>query len=200
MNLYYYAPEPKSEELTQAYRAIATVLERSGATVWTRESTAGEALGGHSRQSPLERVQAIIIEGTEPDPEVGYLLAYAIAQKKPALLMTLKGRMRRSPLETFGKVHGIPTTLQQAHYMPATAEKALQCFLERFDAAAFPQIPSIKFTLRITDEIAEFLHWKTLNTKLSKADYLRKAILDDIIGKDETYKKYRRSQKSPKVG
>lgn len=199
MNLYFYAPEPKSEELTQAYRSIAAVLERTGATVWTRESTAGEAFGGHSRQSPLERVQAIIIEGTEPDPEVGYLLAYAIAQKKPALLLTLKGRVRRSPLETFGKEHGIPSTLQQAHYLPSTAEKALQTFLERFDTEVFPQIPSIKFTLRITDEIEDFLHWKTHNTKLSKADYLRKAIQEDIMGKDDAYKKYRRSRRMPKA-
>ncbi len=199
MNLYFYAPQPKSEELTLAYRSIAAVLERTGATIWTRESTAGEAFGGHSRLSPLERVQAIIIEGSEPDPEVGYLLAYAIAQKKPALLLTLKGHIRQGPLETFGRAHGIPKTLQQAHYLPATAEKSLTTFLERLDAIPYMQIPSIKFTLRITDEIEEFLHWKTHNTKLSKADYLRKAIQEDIMGADEAYKKYRRSRRVPKA-
>lgn len=199
MNLYYYTPQPKSDEFAQAYRSISTVLERTGATIWTRESTAGEAFAGHSQLSPLERVQAIIIEGSEPDPEVGYLLAYAIAQKKPALLLTLKGHVRQNPLETFGKAHRIPATLQQAHYLPATAEKALLPFLQRLDAIPYMQIPSIKFTLRITDEIEEYLHWKTHNTKLSKADYLRKTIQEDIMGNDEAYKKYRQSRRAPKA-
>lgn len=196
MNLYFYAPEPSSEEFTQAYRAVTAVLERTGATVWTRESATGDALGGRTRQSPLERVRAIVIEGTKPDPEVGYLLAYAIAQKKPALLLTLKGHVRQSPLETFGKSHSIPKTLQQALYLPITAEKALLPFLERLDAIPFLQVPSIKFTLRITEDIEEYLHWKTHNTKISKADYLRKAIQEDLISKDEAYKHYRKHRRS----
>ncbi|MBU1167747.1 GAF domain-containing protein, partial [Patescibacteria group bacterium] len=52
------------------------------------------------------------------------------------------------------------------------------------------KIPNIKFTLRISKEIDRYLNWKVHNTKKTKADFLREAILEDLMEPDEEYKKF----------
>lgn len=51
------------------------------------------------------------------------------------------------------------------------------------------KIPKIKFTLRITKEIEQFLNYKVANTKHSKADYVR-AYLEKMMGGDPAYNKF----------
>lgn len=50
--------------------------------------------------------------------------------------------------------------------------------------------PTIKFTLRLTPSIIEFLEWKASRSKLSKADYLRKLLKEEIMPNDKEYKKH----------
>lgn len=54
-----------------------------------------------------------------------------------------------------------------------------------------PDLPRRKFTLRITDAIENFLHYKTHNTKLSKADYLRGQI-EKLMEDDKGWQDYQR--------
>jgi hypothetical protein len=51
------------------------------------------------------------------------------------------------------------------------------------------EIPRIKFTLRITPTIDEYLDWKSQEVKLKKADFLRDEI-DQLIAKDAEFQKY----------
>lgn len=51
------------------------------------------------------------------------------------------------------------------------------------------KIPKIKFTLRITPEIEQYLTFKVTNTKESKAEYVRK-LLEELMEKDDGYKKF----------
>ncbi len=55
------------------------------------------------------------------------------------------------------------------------------------------KIPKIKFTLRITPEIEQYLTFKVANTKESKAEYVRK-LLEELMEKDEGYKKFQGPQ------
>lgn len=201
MKVYFYAPESSSPALVENSRTIADILRRAGVDVITKNMDAAEAFPDSYKQleqrgqSLLDHVAAIVIEGTEPDPEVGYLLAYAIAQKRPALLLTAKGNVDRNPLQTFG-AQQVPKTLSIARYLPAQLEQIVVGFLQELGEIEYLEIPSIKFTLRITPQIERYLHWKTHNTPLSKADFLRKILLEDIIARDESYQRYRRKRKS----
>lgn len=49
--------------------------------------------------------------------------------------------------------------------------------------------PRIKFTLRITEELEQYLNFKTVNTKKSKAEYVR-SLLENNMKKDEDFKKF----------
>ena len=61
-------------------------------------------------------------------------------------------------------------------------------FLKSIKGAGFKEIPRIKFTLRITNTIEQYLNYKIHNTKLSKADYLREQI-ERIMNQDSDWKK-----------
>lgn len=52
--------------------------------------------------------------------------------------------------------------------------------------------PNIKFTLRISKEIERYLAWKVNNTNNTKADFLRDAILKEIMENDENYQDFKK--------
>lgn len=194
MKVYWYAPETESTAARERCALIAQILGRSGVEVISKDQRVEEAFPDTYRQverrgeSFLDYVDACIIEGSEQDAEVGYLLAYAVAQKKPALLLVARGASARNPLATFGRQ--IPKNLRLVFYDARSAEKILLSFLGALGQLAYQEVPSIKFTLRITPKIEQYLHWKTHNTETTKADFLRKVILDDIIAQDEAFQRF----------
>lgn len=205
MKIYYYAPPTTSPEREERYKDIRAILERAGMEVLTRETKAADAFPETYQQleqrgqSLLDYVSAIVIEGTVPDPEVGYLLAYAIAQKRPTLLLVEKGHKDATPLKTFG-AQRLPSTLVSESYHRAKLEQIVLQFLQGLGDIEYLEVPSIKFTLRVTPAIEQYLHWKTHNTDLSKADFLRKLLLEEIIARDEAYQRFRKRRTRPYAG
>jgi predicted HicB family RNase H-like nuclease len=55
-------------------------------------------------------------------------------------------------------------------------------------------VPTIKFTLRFTPRASRYINWKSKQKKISKADYLRKT-LDEQILADEEYQGFLRKPK-----
>lgn len=198
MKVYFFQPESSSRDLEKGCAAIVDALKKAGVTVLTNREpfppAIEEKLADNTTQ-PMDLVDALIIEGSEPHSETGYLLAYAMTQKKPLLHLTLKGKARNNPLETFGKQHRVPSSIMMAHYDTATAEKVLMSFFGRLDGLVLPEVPNIKFTLRITPSIERYLEWKTQNTDLSKADFLRKLLQEEVIARDETYQRKKKRER-----
>ena len=200
MKVYFYTPEAGDTAAAHTHRAIADVLERSGVSVIVKDTPIEQAFPDIYRQlerrgqSLLDFVDAVVIEGSEPDPEVGYLLAYAVAQRKPALLLLRKGRAVKNPLATFGR--NVPKNLTTAIYTEDSIEGAVIGFMSSLGTLEYQEVPSIKFTLRITPQIEQYLDWKTHNTKKTKADFLRAVILDDIIARDEEFQRYWRKRRT----
>ena len=200
MKVYFYAPDGKQSQTADNVRAALDILGRSGVEAITKDRPVEQAFPDTYRQierrgeSFLDYVDAIIIEGSEADSEVGYLLAYAIAQKKPALLLLRKGMANRNPLASFGQ--RLPKNLTMRFYRSETLEQQLVSFLRQLGEIEYQEVPSIKFTLRITPQIEQYLSWKTHNTKITKADFLRALILDDVIAKDEAFQRHRKKGKN----
>lgn len=139
----------------------------------------------------LEQMDAFIIEGTTSDPEVGFLLAHAIALKKPLLYLYQRGtvpqifsRLSQRELPSFVKVHA---------YEEEKIAGSLLAFLSSIEGVVIREVPRIKFTLRITNTIEEFIHFKTHNTKLSKADYLREQI-ERQMESDQDWQEYQKKR------
>jgi len=137
-----------------------------------------------SGQNLLDKMDAFVIEATSPDPEVGYLLAYAMSQKKPVLYLILKGTKLGPRLKR------LPDNVKIKEYTEDEISEELLDFLKLLEKGWEDASANIKFTLRITPQIERYLQWKSKRKKLSKADFLREKIVSDLIENDEEYKKY----------
>jgi GAF domain-containing protein len=70
-------------------------------------------------------------------------------------------------------------------------ERILENYRKTLEAGDKPKKnrPRIKFTLRITDDLEQYLNYKTINTKTSKAEYVRK-MLEEKMKNDKEYEDF----------
>ncbi|MDZ7798229.1 MAG: hypothetical protein U5L76_01275 [Patescibacteria group bacterium] len=179
MKVYFFSPKTSQNKLSKNQDIIIKTLRRAGVDLYTNlkerslpsDLAAVQKLGG----MVLDEMQALIIGGSQKSPDIGYLLAMSISQKKPALYLYEKGSGSQDVLKYLSKKN-IPKTLQIKNYQKKNLEKIIVDFLNSLKGKKVKEMPRIKFTLRITPSIEKYLHYKTHNTKKSKADFLREYV------------------------
>lgn len=197
MRIYFTADEQAEERYQKVFSRIIKRLNEAGVVVMS--NLANPHVSGFSSQDLerieesgevlLERVDAIIIEGSKPLPESGYVIALALAHHKPILYLTERQKPMNKNLAHLVKNKSTAKLLMLAAYTEASLEKVIAEFLQGIEQGEGRELPTIKFTLRITPLIERYLHYKTHNTKLSKADFLREQI-EHLIDHDNEYKKF----------
>lgn len=199
MHVYFYAPPTKQSDLKQAYRLVKETLSQTDLYVSTNteaeEVQVSAEVMADSREHDvplLEQMDAFIIEGTTSDPEIGFLLAHAIALKKPAIYLYRRGTVP----QIFSRLsqRELPGYVKVVAYDDEKLGATILSFLKSIEGVVIREVPRIKFTLRVTNSIEEYLHFKTHNTKLSKADYLRERI-DKLMEQDESWQEYQRKRR-----
>lgn len=202
MRVYFFGPETNIEKHQQVYEQIIQKLTDAGLKVVFR--TESDFISGmdesqiaqiqETGESILNHVDGIVIETTTSDPEIGYLLAHAILQKKPTLCFYQKGSQIKTTLSYLGQK--IPSFIFLKPYEKEDLEKTIADYIKLFEMdSELSEITNIKFTLRISKKISHFLDWKTHNTKKTKADFLRE-LIEKIIKEDDKYQKYLTQRKS----
>ncbi|MFH1598027.1 MAG: hypothetical protein ABIB97_03065 [Patescibacteria group bacterium] len=196
MKVYFFGPATSKTKMCQTYGTILSLLKKADLEVYSNQEPTdlSEELSQiyQSGGMILDKMEAFIIEGSTPDQEIGYFLAYALSQKKPTLYLSEKSHQIKSTLK-YLKSKSTPKFLQITTYSQKNIEEQLIKFLQLIKAGKIKEIPSIKFTLRITPSIERFLHWKTHNTDKSKADFLRQDI-EEMIKKDDKYQRFLRNK------
>ena len=95
MRVYFTADEQADEKLQSMFSVIVDRLSEAGVSVLSNLAARNvssfssqdlEKIG--SGEAMVERVDAVIIEGSRSLPETGYLVAIALAHKKPILYLT----------------------------------------------------------------------------------------------------------------
>lgn len=196
MKIYFFASRSEKRTNLENQARIKKLLESAGLVVLTNVHASNElALNMRERasehgQNILDQMDAIVIEGSGSDPEIGYLLAYGISARKPTLYFIEQGSQSNNPLVFLAKKN-IPNYIIVKTYTSSTLEATFYDMINRLENQEFAEAPTIKFTLRITHQIEQYLHWKTHNTKLSKADYLRQ-LIEQVMKNDEQYYKKRK--------
>ncbi|MEK7202722.1 MAG: hypothetical protein AAB653_00165 [Patescibacteria group bacterium] len=137
----------------------------------------------------LEKVDAIIIEGTHPTFENGHLIALALTHQKSVLYLVEKGFSIDKNLVRLQKDRKVGGLLLLENYTAQSLERKILDFLQIVEMGVNRDLPNIKFTLRITQKIERYLRWKAKKSKLTKADFLR-AKIEEMIEGDEGFKKY----------
>lgn len=184
MKLFVHTTYNHREYLKRLYTRILEVLKDSGVTVITNHDADGNGTLTKSDvermsdagENVLDKMDGIVIEASVQDSEVGYLLAYAIAQKKPVLYLYEKHSGAKSVMGYFttGK---IPDSVKIQVYEEQDLPQILSDFLHRIETGENKDVPSIKFTLRITPQIERFLTLKAKQYRTTKADYMRDKII-----------------------
>ncbi len=197
MRIYFTADNQAEEKLQTRFSKIISILSNAGVLVMS--NLADKNLSGFSSQDlekieqageiMIEKMDALIIEGTRPVPESAYLIAIALTHQKPILYISEKGKLINKNLIHLQKDKNTAKYLSLQYYTENTLENSILNFLQNVEHGEGREAPTIKFTLRITPRIERFLQWKTHNTKITKADYLRD-LIEELIDKDEDYKKF----------
>lgn len=201
MHIYFFSSLKKSPARLATGREIREALEQTD--VWVSSNTASKEIQASeevlaeaaANDTPLmNEMDAFIIEGTEPAPEVGFLVAQAMASKKPTLYLFERGTVP----ELFSHVNRqeLPKFITIVAYQPGQAAAVVRDYLPTITGQKVKEVPRIKFTLRLTATEDEYLDVKTRNTKTTKADFLRDH-LDRLIESDHdwlAWKKKRRQQ------
>lgn len=146
-----------------------------------------------THRPPLEHMDLIVVEGGREDSELGFLVAHAIATKKPILYLYPKGT--RPALFDHVGVDSLPATVVTAAYAEHHIGQVITRFLHRVIGIVIRETPNIKFTLRITDRIDRYLQSKTKDSGQTKADFLRDQI-EAMMNADPQWRHHRRQEKT----
>jgi len=135
----------------------------------------------------LDQVDALIIEITEPTRDIQFILAQAILAGKPTLCLYAKNQPPRELLSHI-KQKTAPRPIKTFSYVDATLAGAIKKFMRQHDPdhQDYDDVPSIKYTLRLTPRIERYLSWRSTRDTLSKADLIRD-ILKKSSEQDEPY-------------
>lgn len=190
MKIYFFQPKIETEKTKALCQRVIKVLERAKVTIFPskKDQKAKEELRQAS-EILIANIDGFIIEVSTKDPEISYFLAFALLQKKPTLCLFQKGTSPYIPQYLLEQKE-VAKFLQVKSYFDRSLEKIILQYLgfAQKDRAK-SELPQIKFTLRITPKIEQYLHWKSIKRKASKAEYLREN-LEGIIIKDQEYQNY----------
>ncbi len=198
MKVYLYTPPTDRRDLRANYDRIVEALKQVEG-LWLSTNAERHPVNlppesltrAEETQTPLlDQVDAIVLEGSTSDMQVGYLLAYAISTGKPCLY--LYERKGSAQLFRHLKLTQIPKTVTAVRYNRATVVGAVHSFLRTVSGVEIREAPRIKFTLRITKTIEQYLAFRTANTAFTKADWLRGEI-ERLMREDPKFRDFLKS-------
>lgn len=142
----------------------------------------------------LEQVDLLIMEITQPERDATFLLAQAILLNKPMLCLYTKNKAPRALLDVI-KHKVAPRPVKTLSYTDATLLDGVQRFLDTLLQVDLDRndIPSIKFTLRLSPRIDDYLNWYSQQHSITKADYLR-ALLTRLAKQNKDYRRHEKSK------
>lgn len=132
---------------------------------------------------PLEKVNALIVQAKKLDAQSGYLIALALTQNKHVLcLLPQNTRLDASMDELKNNSKYLSIQFYDEKNLP---DKIFD-FLKFFDKSSFNDVVNIKYTLRLSSRISDYLDWKSKTENMPKADWLRDKI-KDMMKLDKEY-------------
>ncbi|MFA6027968.1 MAG: hypothetical protein WC752_03505 [Patescibacteria group bacterium] len=179
-----YLQDPQKTE-------AATLLVKSGVQLWQKPQDAGPMdTWDQININPLERVDGLLLEITKADAQINYLLAQAILLQKETLCFFEKSNPPR-PLLMYLRRKNVPRSIQIKSYCKNNLKDTLYKFVKSIKPTLqIAEVPNIKYTLRMTESLENYLNWKSQHGKINKADFIRDN-LKKIMEEDQDYFKWR---------
>lgn len=184
MHIYFYS---NTSETDQNSQQILQYLRRVGATVISETST--KKIDSLAGALPMDKVDALIIYGQKLDAQAGYWLAWAVSKNKDVLCLLPEGTKLDAALEHLLTDQVATKKLHLARYQSNDVLEKVANFLETFGQDDLAELYNIKYTLRLSRKINEYLDWKSESTQIDKATWLRQNI-QGLMEADKDWQKY----------
>lgn len=147
-----------------------------------------------SNNISFERLDGLVLAGGDKNPDAGYLIALAISQKRPILYLLEKGQPLPDELLYIRDNKDVSKYLVIKYYNQDNIKAKITEFLDLIENGdARWDMPTVKFTWRITPRIERYLRWKMATCNKTKADWLRDHLVKEIIVNDVNYQKFLQS-------
>lgn len=195
MKIYYCANLEKLEDdyWKDRYFLINQLLLKNGVNLVSNlEKIVTKGENEARRSISYDQIEAVIIEGTYTFSDTIYIIATALAYKKPVLYLMEKGHLIPDQLEYIRKDENLGENFFLKFYKKdkKSIEDTILDFLELIESGnLLTEKVNVKFTLRISPRTERYLNWKSLGVKKSKARYLRE-MLDKMMKEDPKYKTF----------
>lgn len=164
------------------HQKVANHLRGMGVNVVTAE----EMRERHTGDATFASIDGFIIDGTTLESDNGYLIAIALANKKPVLYLVEKGNVLDSSVDALTKNKDVKKYLKIGFFTPDSIITRVKVFLQFLGQTAGREAYSVKYTLRLSPRMDRYLKWKADKVHKNKADFLRD-MLEDITKSDKEY-------------
>ena len=178
MKIYFY--NNKEEQA----KKVNTYLKQVGVEVMT--DTAGQKAEG---DIALNKADALLVLVNSLDAQAGYLIALALSQNKDVLCLLPEGKSLDATLKNLQKDNNFAKKLNIEFYQEDNLIEKISSFLQSFAKDDIKELFNIKYTLRVSNKINDYLNWKSKQKGVRKADWLRDKI-KDIIEEDKEYQEF----------
>lgn len=178
MRIYFYTNQetnnPEAKEIV-SYLRRAEIEVISSLTVLS--------------DKPLERVDVFVFQGEKLDAKASYLIALALAQNKKVLCLLPMPSKPDESLQMLIQNKNLAKNLSVESYASDNLREKLAKFLSSINKSTVRDLFDIKYTLRVSSRINDYLNWKARQEKIKKADWIRDKI-QNIITDDEAYQDF----------
>ena len=189
MKIYFFTKNENSDgQLSQIHERILKFFKENGVVIVSNLYNRPIS----QQNLAFEDMNGLVVEGKGSVLEVGYLVALALAQQKPILYLLPKGAQLPDQLRSLIDNKKLKHLFLLRYYGEKTLENLLVDFIDLIETGELRrEVPTIKFTLRFTPRASRYINWQSHRTKLSKADFLRQMI-DEQIQTDAEYQGFLR--------
>lgn len=139
--------------------------------------------------SAIGQIDAIVVLGKKLDTQAGYLIALGLSQSKNILYLLPEGSELDPAISNLPQDKNMASRLVISFFNNTNLSNNISNFLESLDASSLTEYFNIKYTLRVSRKISDYLNWKAQADQTKKADWIRDFI-KDLMEKDLEYQKY----------
>lgn len=184
MHIYFYSSASENDQNSQQ---ILQYLRRVGSTVLSENSS--KKIDSDAAALSMEKVDALIIYGQKLDAQAGYWLAWAVSKGREVLCLLPDGSKLDAALEHLLTDKNASQRIHLERYQAKNILEKVANFLETFGQENLSELYNIKYTLRLSRKINEYLDWKSASTQIDKATWLRENI-QSLMDADKDWQAY----------
>ena len=182
MNIYFYSSRGL---VSRQAREVVFFLKKAGMTV------VGDDFKGKpaTEDGLLPKAEAMIFMGQSLDERASYLLAFHLAQNKKVLCLLPSGSPLDAGLSGLKDSDSLSQRLSLEFYTAKNVLEKVSDFLKKLDQRSAKELFNIKFTLRLSGKILDYIGWRAAKEKMPKADWLRLEVRK-MLEQDEKYQEF----------